>query len=250
MGIQADTNLGAVAYFVWNYGAFLLAVGVGLIWLKAYRYPLAIAGIVIFLIAHLFQFQPWIWDNTKLITWGYCFMSVAVLLVLKKLSEAGWRQTTRDILVLSLITSGALDVWLTVKPDAPEYTLFTTDEIQLAEEFKAISSVDDVVITYTNHSNWVHALAGRQVFNAYSGWLWSYGKDTAAIEKQRDELVLTYAENSSSRASSFPETELSRIQYIVADRSKIPNARLRKTISGLSTVIENNRYSIKRLPEY
>ena len=233
-----SSSLSPLAYFFWNYGLFVPLAIIGMLTTRAYRNPLAIAGVLIFAIAHLMQFQPWIWDNSKLVTWGYCFLIVPILFLFNRLSQKGYKQSLRDMLVASLVFAGAYDIWQVARPSAPSYTLFTKKDIALAREFRELTNPESVTLIYSGHNNWVHALAGRQVLNAFSGWMWSYGKDTEMLEARRDRLI----------QEGEPALREEGIDYVVIDRRHRPKKDL-GALKDLPDLISDRRYLIKRVPQ-
>ena len=233
-----NSGLNPLAYFFWNYGLFVPLAIIGMLVTRAYRNPLAVSGVLIFVVAHLVQFQPWIWDNSKLVTWAYCFLIVPILFLFERLSQKGYKQSLRDVMVASLVFAGAYDIWQVAKPSAQSYVLFTQKDIELARAFREQTTPESLTLIYSGHNNWVHALAGRQVLNAFSGWMWSYGKDTGALETRRDRLI----------REGEPALREEGVDYVVIDRRHQPKKSL-SALQTLPTLIEDRRYLIKEVRE-
>jgi hypothetical protein len=160
----------------------------GLFWpllLLALLSPLALRGrtrlmiapfSAVFIVANLIKFQPWDWDNSKLLVFWYLASAVAVGAMLTRI----WRTTLVGATVataiwLSLVASGALSLMQFLPPQGPAYIWFTAEEVQLADEVRRVTPAKAVFVTGEQPTNPIADLAGRSVLMSYPGWLWSYG---------------------------------------------------------------------------
>ncbi|MDQ6712669.1 MAG: hypothetical protein M3Z28_05705 [Candidatus Dormibacteraeota bacterium] len=160
----------------------------GLFWpllLTALLSPLALRGRVrlliapfalVFLVANVIKFQPWNWDNSKVLVFWYMASGVAVGAVLVRLARA---HVVGGILAvgiwLSLVASGVLSLMQFLPPQRPAFVWFTTEEVQLAARVREQTSPHAVFVTGEEPNNPIADLAGRPVLMSYPGWLWSYG---------------------------------------------------------------------------
>jgi len=167
----------------------------GLFWpllLLALLSPLALRGrarlliapfSLVFLAANLVKFQPWDWDNSKLLVFWYMASAVAVGALLVRLARA---QLLGGVLAgaiwLSLVASGVFSLMQFLPPQGPAYTWFTSEELQLAAEVRRQTSPHAVFVTGQEPTNPIADLAGRPVLMSYPGWLWSYGINYAQRE--------------------------------------------------------------------
>jgi len=160
----------------------------GLFWpllLLALLSPLALRGRIrlliapfslVFLVANLIKFQPWDWDNSKLLVFWYLASAVAVGAVLVRLARAHLAGAVVAAAIwLSLVASGALSLLQFLPPQGPAYVWFTTEEVQLAEQVRQQTPPKAVFVTGEQPTNPIADLAGRSVLMSYPGWLWSYG---------------------------------------------------------------------------
>ncbi len=234
------SKLSIVDHFVKNY-AFILPIAAYAIYrLKLWKQPFILAGLLLLCLAYLIQFQPWIWDNTKIITWAYLLLLIPALIYLNQ----WWRQNpAKKAVVVAVVflsmTSGAIDVWQLVKPNRHVWQMFTAEDLRLAEEFKARTSREDIVLTHMGHNNWVHTLASRQVFKAFSGWLWTYGINSWELDNQSNKML-------------NGDMELLRrnsIDYIVIDRHHEPSKVRYAWSQKLDTFLDSPRYKIYKINE-
>ena len=160
----------------------------GLFWpllLLALLSPLALRGrarliiapfSLVFLAANLVKFQPWDWDNSKLLVFWYLASAVAVGALLVRLGRAHPVGAIVAVTIwLSLVASGVLSLLQFLPPQGPAYVWFTTEEVGLAAQLRRQTPPQAVFVTGQEPNNPVADLAGRSVLMSYPGWLWSYG---------------------------------------------------------------------------
>ena len=168
----------------------------GLFWpllLVALLSPLALRGrarlliaafSLVFLVANIVKFQPWDWDNSKLLVFWYMASGVAVgAMLIRVFRMAAIGPVLAGIAWLTLIASGALSLLQFLPPQGPSYLWFSAEDIQLAAQVRQLTPPRAVFVTGADPSNEIAAypnnpvadLAGRSVVMSYPGWLWSYG---------------------------------------------------------------------------
>jgi hypothetical protein len=127
-------------------------------------------------VANLIKFQPWDWDNSKLLVFWYMASAVAVGAVLVQLARAHLAGAVVAAAIwLSLVGSGVLSLLQFLPPQGPAYVWFTTEEVQLAAQVRQQTPPKAVFVTGEQPNNPIADLAGRSVLMSYPGWLWSYG---------------------------------------------------------------------------
>jgi hypothetical protein len=147
--------------------------------------PLALKGrsrlllapfMLVFLVANVVVFQPWAWDNTKILVFWYMASAVAVGSLLVR----GWRARIVGRMAaagiwLSLVASGVLSLVPFLPGLSPDYSWFTSGDIQLAAEIRQLTPPHSIFLTGDEPNNPVADLAGRTVLMSYEGWLWTEG---------------------------------------------------------------------------
>jgi hypothetical protein len=167
----------------------------GLFWpllLLALLSPLALRGrarqliapfSLVFLVANLVKFQPWDWDNSKLLVFWYMASAVAVGALLVRLARAHLLGGVLAVAIwLSLVASGVLSLMQFLPPQGPAYVWFSAEEVQLAAQIRQQTPPQAVFVTGQEPNNAIADLAGRPVLMSYPGWLWSYGINYAQRE--------------------------------------------------------------------
>jgi hypothetical protein len=160
----------------------------GLFWpllLVALLSPLALRGrvrllmapfVLLFLVANVIKFQPWDWDNSKLLVFWYMASAVAVGALLVRLARAHLLGGVLAAAIwLSLVASGVLSLLQFLPPQGLAYLWFSSEEVQLAAQVRAQTAAKAVFVTGEEPNNPIADLAGRPVLMSYPGWLWSYG---------------------------------------------------------------------------
>jgi hypothetical protein len=138
---------------------------------------------LVFIAANLIKFQPWDWDNSKLLVFWYMASAVAVGAVLVRLASITAAGSLASVLIwVTLVASGVLSLLQFLPPQGPGYVWFTAEEIQLAAQVRATTPAAAVFATGEQPNNPIPDLAGRTVLMSYPGWLWSYGIDYSARE--------------------------------------------------------------------
>jgi len=146
------------------------------------------AFMAIFVVANLVVFQPWDWDNHKILV--YWFLAV-VILVAALLARA-WRRhpsaAVRTLIVgiiVTMVLSGALED-LTALEGKSRYLMLTADQIALAAEVRARTPADAIFVTGMENNDPIAMLTGRRLYVGYPNWLWTEG---IPYEARREEAL-------------------------------------------------------------
>jgi hypothetical protein len=146
----------------------------------------------LFALINVFLFQPFSWDNTKLLVWASLGMSglAGWLLVTKWRSSQTWKRGLIILVFFFMTASGGYDLYWDIRTDLHSYTHFTAEELSLADWVKMNTPADGVWLTGDKHNHWLFNLTGRQPVMAYRGWLWTYGYDYKQREKDVERMFL------------------------------------------------------------
>lgn len=129
-----------------------------------------------FLIANLIKLAPWEWDNIKVLIYWFVGSIPFVAMILAEL----WKKDKLLKIIaagclVTLIFSGALDVWRTVTKQT-NYNVFSKDSVAIAEQIKAKTAPNALFLNAPTYNSAV-VLSGRRSLMRYSGHLSSYGID-------------------------------------------------------------------------
>lgn len=163
-------------FWLLNWGLFLPVAAWGTYRYQRYTHPWVVAGWVLFVLTNLILFQPYDWDNSKILTWVYLFLTIPVVDVLFGWWRAGrWQKGVTVMLFVILSLSGWLDVWRITQTEQLSHLMWSRQDVQRAAQFRRISQPTDTVLVSDKHNHWVSTHTGRQVLLGYRGWMWTYG---------------------------------------------------------------------------
>lgn len=147
---------------------------------------LIIAGAILFLICNVYIFQPNEWDNMKLLTYGYIFLTLPVAVWFTKICQRGTIQRGAILFALLVILlPGTLSIYRQVTVTD---RLFTSADIAVADFVKDNLEPDSVILTSSHHNNPISSLSGHKVALGYPGWLGSYGISYESVQQDTTEI--------------------------------------------------------------
>jgi len=185
-------------FWLKNLGLFAPLVIAALVWKRlvpgrARRLLLAFMGV--FVVANVVAFQPWTWDNHKILV--YWFLGVAILVA--ALLARIWRRTSgtgraglvgRRVLVagvvVSMTLSGLLEDIGTILGQS-SYRMLDPQRLAIAEQVRAATPPDALFVVGMENHDPIAMLTGRRIFVGYLNWLWTEGvpyTERAAIVKE------------------------------------------------------------------
>jgi hypothetical protein len=131
----------------------------------------------IFAVANLVAFQPWPWDNTKVLF--YWFLGVSILVA--ALIVRTWRKYRAPLVyfllsltVATMVMSGVI-ANLQQAMGKDRLQLLTSDEIELAKQIGNKTSPKSIFVVGLQHNHPVSMLTGRPVVMGFPGWIWTHG---------------------------------------------------------------------------
>jgi hypothetical protein len=184
--------------FFWNFwlknlGLYLLFIIAGFIIALQLDHQKKIASfygasIGIFVLANIFIFQPWEFDNTKIFMLWFLLSAALVAIFFDYLfskKKWGYKILALFLLILTLLPG----ILAAQKERADRYVLYSPADQALAAFVEKNTQPDDLFLTTDKHNNPISSLAGRRILMGYRGWLWSHGID---YTKRYEELSAIY----------------------------------------------------------
>jgi hypothetical protein len=167
-------------FWLKNLGAFAPLVVIALFgqrWLRPRAHRLLIALSALFVATNLIVFQPWDWDDSKLLVYWFLGVSIAAAAVLVRL----WRRSPSVVLrigllavVLTMTLSGLLED-LTTLEGHETFRMVGAQEIQLANAVRERTAPDALFIVGMENHDAIAMLTGRRIYVGYANWLWTEG---------------------------------------------------------------------------
>ncbi len=151
---------------------------------------LLLPGFLIFILSNLFLFQPWSWDNTKLLVWFLLISSGLIANSLVRMNRMKYRsgalQYAKSILIVFLFflvtASGIIDAYRIQLISTHSYMMYSASDLVLTKWARENTSVNSIWLTGDQHNHWLFNLTGRQAVMTYPGWLWTQGYDFRPVE--------------------------------------------------------------------
>ena len=135
------------------------------------------AFMTLFVAANIVVFQPWDWDNHKLLVYWFLAVAIVVAALLARI----WRRRpdlgTRILVVgvvLSMILSGILEDVGTGLGQS-RFKMLERDESILAAEVRARTDRDALFVTGMENHDPIAMLTGRRIYVGDDNWLWTEG---------------------------------------------------------------------------
>lgn len=159
---------------------------------------------LLFVLLNLFLFQPFPWDNTKLLVWvSLGFSGLAAYAFYQAWNKTPnsnnrpWLAPVKRLLLIALflftISAGAIDAYRIQRVDLHQYVLYTAEELELADWVKTNTPREAIWLTGDKHNHWLFNLTGRQSLLTYRGWLWTHGYNYRPIERDMKMLFINPA---------------------------------------------------------
>ncbi len=208
-----------------------------------YLFWLFLPFFLIFLLANLWLFQPFSWDNTKLIVWASLgFSGLAGYYLVQLWRTPGLRRWLAGLILAGTIASGTLDAYWIQRVDLHYWVMYSAEELSLADWTKNQTEADSIWITSDKHNHWLFNLTGRQTLMAYRGWLWTQGYNYQPVEA---ELATFFADPTASGLVSRYG-----VDYIVLGPEEILNWRAQPLVfdQHFKLIKQTENYRIYQVP--
>jgi len=230
---QPDQNI--LLFWLRNTGFMIPLALLSLIHvMKSNRYVF-LPALIVFFLANIVVFQPWDWDNIKLLVWVFLFVSIPACSYLAWLFSrgAGFKVLT-IFLLFTLTASGSLSL-LRLLSKEYVFTIYDRYDLELANWAMKSTDPASVFLVSDVPAHPISGLTGRSVYLGYPGYVWVHGIDyrpRMALERRvlRGDL------------SALKELEMP-VEYIVAERTQ----PLFEHHDGLALCYSNYKYTVFRL---
>lgn len=155
-------------------------------------YEYILPGILLFVIPNLVLFQPWDFDNNKILFYWWIFASVLSIYFFKVLTSGG---KLYGFLLILFVFLSSLSGFIEIMNRFAEiktgyYNYYQQHQLDAAEWIKDNTEPNDVFLTGDQPTQYIPMLTGRPIYLGYHGWLWSQGRDD--IAKNRFRAARTY----------------------------------------------------------
>ena len=201
---------------------------------------------ILFFIANFVSFQPWDWDNIKIFTWIFLFLSIPTGHFLSQLITRHPERSEGSpsiffilkslfiiFIFISLTASGTLSL---INQSKNTFTIYDNNDINMANWVKNNTKPFDIFLVDPQPTHPLQGLTGRSAFMGYAGHLWvhgiSYGTREAIVNR-----VLK------GEVGALNEADV-KINYLVIDVNKKINFL---NHPNLKSVFTNQKYLIYKI---
>jgi len=167
-------------FWLKNLGLFIPLAIIGFLTrrvLPPRSFRLVLALMPIFVIANVAVFQPWDWDNHKILVYWFLGVTVIVAALVVRVWRRHRSLAVRFLLVLAVgsMTLSPILENLDQLEGHMRYRMIDAEQEQVAADVRAVSGPHDLIVTGMQANDPVMMLSGRQVLMGYWGQLWVSG---------------------------------------------------------------------------
>ena len=189
-----ELSVNWVTFWWHNWGVTPFAAAAGFAWIfcdqrsrRTQVLMFIIPFLLIFAVGNLFIVHPWIWDNTKVLSWASVGFSGLATIFLHRLwsdpTPLRWVKRPVALLLFGvMIASGAIDLYRNQLAGANRQTMYSNEDLYLADWVKKNTPVDSIWLTGDYHNHFLFNLTGRQAVMTYPGWLWTQSYNYTPVE--------------------------------------------------------------------
>lgn len=198
------------------------------------------AAFLIFLLANLWLFAPWAWDNFKLLVFWLLFVLplISYVAVYAWQRFSWWPVRVLIVAVVALhVLSASLDVWKLTLPTASAWSEWDNESIAMAAQIKRVTKPGQSVLTAPIHNSPV-VLAGRPIYLGYAAHVWSHG----GRPWEREKAIPLFYEG---KIEQLPETQPDYVLLGPVEKATYPAYVVRPT---WKSVARSGAYELYQLP--
>lgn len=162
---------------------------------EKFQNRLLLSSVFLFVIPNLFLFQPWNFDNNKIIFyWWFIAIIAGVCPLLMRINEhfKFWGKLVILLFVLFSTLAGFRDFFprlFFLKEYSFGYVDSARENRETADWIKGNTSSDSIFISDTWIDNIPLFLAGRKIYLGYPGWLWTEGLDYSKNQIKQEKIL-------------------------------------------------------------
>lgn len=151
-----------------------------------------LAFMPIFVVANTFAFQPWDWDNHKILVYWFLALTILVAALLVRAWRSSPSVTVRLLLIGAVVTMtlGPALENLDQLEGHGQYRMLTTEQLQIAAEIRDVTDPKALLVSGMQAQDPVMELTGRRLLMGYWGQLWVSG---IAYQQRQADVGTIYA---------------------------------------------------------
>lgn len=176
-GFTSEENI--IWFWLKNMGLFGPILIIAIIWIFKKNkdlFHLYLPFLFLFFASNILVFQPWAFDNSKILIYFYfasCIL-VAYFVYQEFFTVNFAKKIVGTLLVFFMILAGSIDLFRTYTK-VTNYQIFSSTDVEVATAVKNLTPKEAVFVTASNHNHPIPALSGRSTLLGFHGWIWSHG---------------------------------------------------------------------------
>ena len=182
-------------FWALNAGGLFILLALGLLKAKKEARIFSVSFLLLFALANLIKFQPWYFDNYKLLLHWLAFTcAMAPLAFLWVRELTGRRTKTIVAAMLAAVLFGSVIFGLVTHVSMLEqrYVVWSSEEIVMADWLRENTPPEALFLTSTAHNHPIPSLTGRARVMGYEGWLWSHGIPWTSMNQRKADITTMY----------------------------------------------------------
>lgn len=185
-------------------------------------FNLLIAISFIFIIANIFRFAPWPYDNLKVFTYWYLIGAFYVAIVITKIYSKNFLfKVLAVILTFTLVASGTFELVKTLN-SKNKLIMWQNKDFEISKVIEETTEPNSLILTAAFHNHPAITLAGRRAIIGFPGNAWSWGyKDWA--QREVDVKKMFQAQNETETANLLKKYRVNYVLVSDIERSFEPN---------------------------
>ncbi|MGH7889307.1 MAG: hypothetical protein ACRENF_02000, partial [Thermodesulfobacteriota bacterium] len=201
-------------------------------------------SLALFVLPNVMLFQPWEFDNNKVLYYWWILASICCLFPFQFFIES--RRIVPYVFVIFItfsIYSGMIDVLARAGHfNQNHHGYYSQDDVEVSKWIRENTEPNDRFLTGDGSTQFIPMLSGRPIYLGYPGWLWPQGKKDLIQARRGRALSFLLSGNSSLICEDG-------VKYIFWDGvllKSYPNANYEKILSTSNVVFRQNTKSEKR----
>lgn len=201
-------------------------------------------SLALFVLPNVMLFQPWEFDNNKVLYYWWILASICCLFPFQSFFERGRLIPYIFVIFVTFsIYSGMIDVLARVGHfNQNHHGYYSKDDVNVSIWIRENTEPNDRFLTGYGSTQFIPMLSGRPIYLGYPGWLWPQGKKDLIQARRGRALSFLLSGNSSLICEDG-------VKYIFWDGALLksyPNANYEKVLSTSNVVFRQNTKSEKR----